>query len=101
MVAEGSLGNTGLGHVKRTIQEIMPDADLFAPSLSTGIFSFDDPVAITCNLLNWLDELDRVKNYQSIVLVGHCIGGIFIRKLYVTACGENSDAPFESRTYLP
>ncbi len=96
MVAEGSLGNEGLVHVKRAIQEIMPDADLFAPSLSTGIFCFDDPVAITCNLLNWLDELDRAKNYQSIVLVGHCLGGIFIRKLYVTACGENFDATFET-----
>ena len=95
VLVEGSLGNKGLVHVRRAIQEIMPDADLFVPSLSSGLLSFDDPIEITCNLINRVDELDQAKNYQSIVLVGHCYGGIFIRKLYVTASGENSDAPFD------
>jgi len=101
VLVEGSLGNEGLVHVRRAIQEIMPDADLFAPSLSTGLFSFDDPLALTCDLINRGDELCRARNYQSIVLVGHCMGGIFIRKLYVTACGENPDALFESEPTDP
>ena len=39
------------------------------------------------------NELER--KYEDIYLIGHSIGGLIARKVYVTACGQLPEAPFE------
>jgi pimeloyl-ACP methyl ester carboxylesterase len=60
-----------------------------------------NPAAITQELLTAVDELWRTRlgdgstGYEQIILIGHSIGGLLARKLYVCACGQNPQAPFE------
>lgn len=53
-------------------------------------------------LLEEIDECWSEKNAQlpknvnpKIILIGHSMGALFARKLYICACGENSDVPLE------
>lgn len=51
------------------------------------------------DLLKRMDALwaERTANGEppKIILIGHSMGALLARKLYVCACGENADAPFE------
>lgn len=90
-----------LTSVKKNIIDKLPEADIFVPSLKTGRFSFATPNSIVIELLKWIDEQylahqkESSQSYERIILIGHSIGAILARKLYVIACGENENAPFE------
>lgn len=97
------VGPDSLDRVRETVAEAYPDADLFAPKLPTGVWSFRDPNAIVQDLLERIDELWEQQSrrrdgggYERIVLVGHSLGGLLARKLYVCACGRTPRAPFEA-----
>lgn len=91
-----------LGHIRKLVADEFPDADILAPPLPAGMFSLADPVVIVCDLLKKIDgrwnerqqRADRCQ-YEKIVLLGHSLGALLARKLYVFACGENDKAPFE------
>lgn len=93
---------SSLDGVRKAIANADENADLFVPHLRTNIWSFRDPNVIVQELL---DRLDRVwarrrereggQGYDRIVFVGHCIGALLARKLYLCARGETSLAPFE------
>ena len=90
-----------LRSVREAVANEMPDADLLVPSLPTGRFSMADPVKLAIDLSKEIDGLwdsrkrQRGEGYRRIILVGHSLGGLLARKIYVYACGENEDAPFE------
>jgi pimeloyl-ACP methyl ester carboxylesterase len=85
-----------LGYLRNTVIVNMPNADIMVPKLPVSAFSFADPVDIVERLLKQIDEYWCVRKYTGIILVGHSIGALLARKIYVCACGENSEAPFES-----
>lgn len=73
------------------------EATIHIPPLALSIFSREDPSTIVNGLI---EEVDRVlaqpgKSFSRIVLLGHSYGALLARKLYVVACGETPDAPFE------
>ena len=75
-------------------------SDLLRPEMPLGTFSTVPPSEILAELLLMIDDawrasIDRGQPYKRIVLIGHSMGGLFARKLYVAACGETKDAPFE------
>jgi pimeloyl-ACP methyl ester carboxylesterase len=89
-----------LAHVRRVATSARPDADVLVPKLSAGVFSLADPVEIACDVLGtidhaWARRLESGTAYERLVLVGHSLGALLARKVYVFACGENADAPFE------
>lgn len=91
---------SSLKAVSDSIQELWPKARIWCPELPTGLFSRVDPDEIVCSLLVGVDELVDLASHEgspftSIVIVGHSVGGVIGRKLYVAACGETSKAPFE------
>lgn len=70
------------------------------PQLPFGLLSTKNPHRIIADQMVGIeDELREMKNdgleCDNVVLVGHSAGAVFLRKLYVVACGENGDAPFE------
>jgi len=66
------------------------------PRIPVGVFSIANPVEITSEILNKVDEIwDSNGQYSSIILIGHSLGALLARKLYVYACGENQGVPFE------
>ncbi|MBX8574796.1 alpha/beta fold hydrolase [Pseudomonas cichorii] len=91
---------SSLKAVSDSIQELWPKARIWCPELPTGLFSRVDPDEIVCSLLVGVDKLVDLASRDgspvtSIVIVGHSVGGVIGRKLYVAACGETSEAPFE------
>ncbi|MEN1834970.1 alpha/beta hydrolase [Pseudomonas lijiangensis] len=91
---------SNLKAVSDSIQELWPKARVWCPELPTGLFSRVDPDEIVCRLLVGVeDQIDLASSegrpVTSIVIVGHSVGGVIGRKLYVAACGETSEAPFE------
>lgn len=90
----------------RDIREVIlgthSDADIFMPCLPTSTLSFVSPIAIVCGLLEEIDQKwtarqeKHGKPYDRIIIVGHSLGALLARKLYVYACGETTNAPFEN-----
>src|SRR5437763_4999734 len=85
-----TLNSQSLKHIERVIKELSPNSEVFAPNLPLGMWSLSDPIKVTQDLERLID--DRIKkakdadqNYDEIVLVGHSIGGLLARQLYVNA----------------
>ncbi|MFY0699011.1 MAG: hypothetical protein JXR11_14220 [Balneola sp.] len=76
----------------------LPDADIYIPELPTSLFSFTDPNAIVVQLVKEISNLYRNSSggYKEIVFAGHSLGALLARKVYICACGEYEDAPFEA-----
>jgi alpha-beta hydrolase superfamily lysophospholipase len=91
-----------LRSVRSAVAGEMPDADLLVPALPAARFSMADPVRMARALTEAIDECwssrkrELGRGYRRIILVGHSLGGLLARKIYVYACGENEDAPFEA-----
>lgn len=89
-----------LSSVEKTVVEIWPNAEIYRPELPASLFSMANPNRIAAGLLGSIDQ--KVKDaqgkgqpFQRIILVGHSLGALLARKLYVMACGEVAAAPFE------
>ena len=87
-----------LDHVRKAVRAIdeFRDADLLVPELPFGMFSMASSTDVVAKLLHlidatWEQRAATGKPYARIVLVGHSIGGLFARKVYAAACGENAD----------
>lgn len=91
----GGVPRTDLGSVMAVAAEALPDADLLAPVLPLHYTSFHDPDAIVAGLLARLDHIQSSGRYEHITLVGHSMGSLLARKLYVAACGELPGSPLE------
>ncbi len=86
-----------LAAVRNIVAERFPDADLLTPSLPASWASMHQPEEIVANLLRCVDRRweERRGGYESVLLVGHSLGALLARKLYVCACGAIEAAPFE------
>lgn len=88
--------------VTSAVMNTMGDADLLIPKLPLHLASNADPAAITIALLETIDNAEQQRQgqldegYAEIILIGHCVGALLARKLYVFAQGENDDAVFEA-----
>jgi pimeloyl-ACP methyl ester carboxylesterase len=97
-----TLDGDSLKHVQATLEraDSLKGADFLRPDLPLGTFSMASSSRITAELLAAIDKAwdARAKSgkpYKHVVMVGHSIGGLYARKVYAAACGENSKAPFE------
>lgn len=97
-----------LSGIRGIVAGSKPDADILIPNLPFGRYSFASPEGIIISLLGevdqqWINREAEGKRYDSITFIGHSIGALFARKLYVCACGENKRAPFSPvlNTKLP
>ncbi|MBO2008508.1 hypothetical protein [Hymenobacter negativus] len=86
--------------VRQVVATAYPVAEIWVPALPTNMWSTADPNAIVSHLLagideRWNESANSERPYGSIVLIGHSIGGLLARKVYVAACGQNDWAPLE------
>lgn len=89
-----------LQSVENAVKDVWPRAITFRPELPASLFSLTDPNRIVIDLLRKIDNvLEKAKAdanpINNIVLIGHSLGALIARKLYVVACGETPKAPFE------
>ncbi len=82
-----------LANVRDTIAEAMPDADLLIPDYPAGLFSGADPIEITEELINAIADAvgSCNKNYNEIILIGHSLGALLVRKAFAFERGEAQD----------
>lgn len=88
-------GPRHLDHVAKVIRDQLPDADLFRPSIPIRrLFSLVPLHEMVRTLLRkldrvWTERLRRTdgRSYGKVILVGHSLGGILARKLYLVALG--------------
>lgn len=91
---------SNLESARDVVRRAWPKADVFQPDLPAIWFSMANPNSIVAKLVADLDEryLEAERKgapYENIVLVGHSLGALLARKLYVVACGEVLAAPLE------
>ena len=90
-----------LGQVKRTVADNIHNADLLIPRLPLNLSSNADPIGLTVAIIEAIDRAEEQQkkrigqSYEKIILIGHCVGALIARKVYIFACGENEDALFE------
>ncbi|MDF9616315.1 alpha/beta hydrolase [Pseudomonas entomophila] len=86
--------------VSDEIRKLWPNAAICCPEIDASLLSLADPDKIVCDLLLLVDARIAQANQEgkpitSIIIVGHSMGALIGRKLYVVACGETPDGPFE------
>jgi pimeloyl-ACP methyl ester carboxylesterase len=90
-----TLGRDNLAFVRDALAAARPTADIYAPSYDSRLWSTEDPNVIVQRVRETIDELVAKKDYDEIIFIGHSLGALLARKLYIAACGQNADAPFE------
>jgi len=94
-----------LRSVKDVAKRALPDADFLVPELSAALLSTADPNELVTSVLEMIHARWTARKtglcYQRIVLVGHSLGALIARKIYVVACGEDPLAPFEQEVHRP
>lgn len=95
-----SNGPASLAPIRAVVAKVCPDADIWCPNLDTGIWSSRTPNEIAVTVLRGIDERwnERAamgRQYERIIFVGHSLGALIARKVYVCASSSNNDAPFE------
>jgi pimeloyl-ACP methyl ester carboxylesterase len=81
------------------------DVEIHCPRLPLSLFSLVSPTAIACELVRQIDGLWNGatldgRPFTHVIFVGHSVGSLIARKVYVLACGETEEAPFEQEVDL-
>lgn len=89
-----------LNGVRDAVLSVWPTAQCLVPALPISLFSMATLDKVVVDVLREIDafvaaSLQAGRPIGSIVLVGHSMGALLARKVYVAACGETADAPFE------
>ncbi|WP_163130463.1 alpha/beta hydrolase [Agarivorans sp. Alg241-V36] len=97
-----NLDSKSLDDVRKTIEstDAFKGADFLIPDLPFDKFSMADSSKVTLDILQaidiaWSNRKKINRPYQRIIFVGHSIGALYARKVYVVASGENADTKFE------
>ena len=87
-----------LDEVRAAVMGAMPDADVLAPTYPASTLGNTDPCAVAARLNDrieaaWNERLSRGGAYDRIVLIGHSLGALLVRKAYVYGRGQGQDHP--------
>ncbi len=95
-------GPKDMASVVTSTKEVCPNADIYLPNLPFGLLSTADICDVAKQILYDIDRLyenrknrEDGKEYESIDFIGHSMGALVARKVYISACGEYVEAPFE------
>lgn len=89
-----------LDGVRKAVLSVWPTAHCLVPALPISVFSMARLDQVVADVLHEIDAAVAAaqragRPFGSVVLVGHSMGALLARKVYVTACGETLDAPLE------
>ncbi|MDP9172220.1 MAG: hypothetical protein M3N54_16505 [Acidobacteriota bacterium] len=86
VVFHGMAGShEALQDVTASIHDALPAADLLFPQYPAGVFSNEDPLVVTRFYLQAIDLAMRQNHYEKLIFIGHSVGGLLARKVYVCA----------------
>ena len=96
-----TLNSSSLSPVARVIQKTIPNASCLVPDLPLGLLSTANPTRIARRVMGLIEAKIAFRKshdwppFEEIILVGHSLGALLARKIYVLAGPESADAPFE------
>lgn len=85
-----------LDQVARNVRAKFATADLFRPVLPFHVFSSANFSVIAKEVVEAITQRHAAKQYSSIIFIGHSMGALLARKVYIVACGQTPDAPLEA-----
>jgi pimeloyl-ACP methyl ester carboxylesterase len=72
-------------------------SDIFVPPLPLHLFSWADPDQIAVKIVDDIQGLPRIDEYRHIILVGHSLGAVLARKIWVLALGATPDGGLDGK----
>ena len=96
VIIHGYTGKTSsYSYMEKAIREKYKDATVLIPRLGLGMFSNKSPNDIVVKILDLIDQNWHEEKFDKVIIIGNSVGALIARKVYVCACGENPDIPFE------
>jgi alpha-beta hydrolase superfamily lysophospholipase len=95
-----------LEDVINEIRHVYPHSDISSPSYNAGVFANASLSDIAAQLNDGIQEIVDAKHqsgqtYDEIILVGHSIGALLARKIYLYGYGNSPDHPLGQRANTP
>jgi predicted esterase len=87
--------------IKSLVESVRPDAEVLRFGFPSQLFSNADLFSLADQLEKQIDELYELNQYERIVLSGHSLGALLVRKAYVYGCGRIEDGPGTDGKTLP
>lgn len=101
VIVHGLPGPNSLTGLRRMVRADFPNADIMTATYEPSVFANIDPFMVTDSLERGINAAFETKHYDSIVLVGHSLGAVLLRKALVWANGAQEDrvSPQRRRTW--
>lgn len=83
--------------IDKLIKQHFPNSEVYRPVVLKGLFSAPKLIDLVEDLLNQVDEeYEQFKMHNiKIIFIGHSLGALLARKVYIYACGTNPETPLE------
>lgn len=91
VLVHGLSGREGLDPVVAMAKELFPGADLLVPHYPVGLLANSDPYGIANQLEREIHAAHTRNSYASIVIVGHSMGAMILRKALLWGYGLEED----------
>jgi hypothetical protein len=91
VLVHGVSGARSIKPVVDLARRSFPDADLLLPTYFSSLLSNEDPLRVANAIERAINDACQSSHYNSIVLVGHSLGGVLLRKALVWAYGLEED----------
>jgi pimeloyl-ACP methyl ester carboxylesterase len=99
VLVHGLSGREGIEPVVTLAKELFPGADLLVPRYPVGLLANSDPYGIANQLEREIHAAHTRNTYASIVIVGHSMGAMILRKALLWGYGLEEDrARFGARS---
>lgn len=70
------------------------EADILVPAMPAGLLSFASVDRISINVLGEIDSAWKNKeSYEEVIFIGHSLGALVARRIYIMACGDPKRPP--------
>ncbi len=106
-----------MASVAEAVKSLIPNATAFLPDLPLGFASLQNLDRLAAAIIDRGPDHDRIRGadgrtiedyrdfrdkqgyapFDNIILVGHSLGGLLARKVYLLACGANNAPPSRQR----
>jgi pimeloyl-ACP methyl ester carboxylesterase len=87
--------------VAEVVREEYECSDLYVPKLPVSMLSWADPDNIAIGIVEYLTNLQSIGDYEQIILVGHSLGAVLARKVWVLALGATPDGGHDPEKARP
>lgn len=93
VMVHGLSGRDAFEPAVKTAQEALPESDFLVFKYDARLLSNANPYVIANFIEDTIDSAVRHNGYEEIVLVGHSMGGMLLRKVLLWGNGLDQDRP--------